>query len=509
MDTYTMTIGLEVHAELSTKSKMFCGCANMPISENFEKFPNVNICPVCMGHPGTLPVINKEAVKKVLLVGTAVGGKIADFTEWDRKNYFYPDIPKGYQISQYKHPLAQGGTLNGVQLTRIHLEEDTARSSHQSRDKSYESTDANSRYSILDTPNSSLLDFNRAGVPLMELVTEPSLHTAEEATHFAKELQFLLQYLDVSDANMEKGEMRIEANISISPIGHIGPMGTKVEVKNINSFRAVGKAIEYEFKRQTELLERGEKVVQETRGWDENKQVTFSQRLKESAHDYRYFPDPDLPKLFISDIPEFSQNELKEFLIELPWEKRARYAKDFGIKEEDIEVYVIQKEVGEFFEEVVKTLGVGDEVTLSPSVGKMIKTASNYITSDLIGLSKSKGIEFTLGSITADTFAKLTILISTGELSSRAGKDILKLMFENGGEPETIAKEKGLIQKNDVEEIKKVIGKILSDNPKVVTEYKGGKTSVLQFLVGQAMKETKGSANPEMLKTIALELLTK
>src|SRR3972149_1197833 len=323
---YLPTIGLEIHAELKTRTKMFCDSKNDPD----EKKPNVNICPVCMAHPGTLPVINKEAVKSVLRVGLALGGTLADYTEWDRKNYFYPEIPKGYQISQYKHPLAQGGTLNGVQLTRIHLEEDTARSSHQSRDKSYESTDANSRYSILDTPNSSLLDFNRAGVPLMELVTEPSLHTAEEATHFAKELQFLLQYLDVSDANMEKGEMRIEANISISPIGHIGPMGTKVEVKNINSFRAVGKAIEYEFKRQTELLERGEKVVQETRGWDENKQVTFSQRLKESAHDYRYFPDPDLPKLFISDIPEFSQNELKEFLIELPWEKRARYAKDLA-----------------------------------------------------------------------------------------------------------------------------------------------------------------------------------
>src|SRR3989344_3390363 len=492
MSDYKLTIGLEVHAELKTESKMFCGCANLPASDT--ALPNANICPICMGHPGTLPVINKEAVRKILLIGTAIGANIADFTEFDRKNYFYPDIPKGYQITQYKYPLVSGGAIDGVAFTRIHLEEDTARSAHESSPKLH----LGEEY--------SLVDFNRAGVPIMELVTEPVMHTAEEAVHFAKELQLLLQYLGVSDANMEKGEMRVEANVSVSKTD---TFGTKVEVKNINSFRAVGKAIEFEFKRQTSLLDKEEKVVQKTRGWDENKEITFSQRLKESAHDYRYFPDPDLPKLFISDIPEFSQNELKEFLIELPWEKRARYAKDFGIKEEDIEVYVIQKEVGEFFEEVVKTLGVGDEVTLSPSVGKMIKTASNYITSDLIGLSKSKGIEFTLGSITADTFAKLTILISTGELSSRAGKDILKLMFENGGEPETIAKEKGLIQKNDVEEIKKVIGKILSDNPKVVTEYKGGKTSVLQFLVGQAMKETKGSANPEMLKTIALELLTK
>ena len=276
MSDYKMTIGLEIHAELKTKSKMFCGCANTSINSlGRSDLPNVYICPVCMGHPGTLPVINKEAIKKVLLVGTALGSEIADFTEFDRKNYFYPDIPKGYQISQYKHPLVTGGSLVGVEITRIHLEEDTARSSH-------------------DTPNVSLVDYNRAGVPLMELVTEPVIHTSIEAVKFAKELQLLLQYLGVSDANMEKGEMRVEVNLSVSKTE---TFGTKVEIKNINSFRAVGKAIDFEFKRQTEMLEKGEKVVQETRGWDENKEVTFSQRLKESAHDYRYFEDPDLPKL--------------------------------------------------------------------------------------------------------------------------------------------------------------------------------------------------------------------
>src|SRR3989344_2037390 len=289
--SYKLTIGLEVHAELNTKTKMFCDSPNHPD----EKAPNVNVCPICLGYPGTLPVMNYEAVKSILRLGTAVGGELADYTEFDRKNYFYPDIPKGYQISQYKKPLVQGGTLNGVQLTRVHLEEDTARSSHNE----------NSKLKI----ENSLLDFNRAGVPLMELVTEPVMHTAEEALRFAKELQLLLQYIGISGANMEKGEMRVEANISVSKTDEFG---TKVEVKNINSFRAVGKTIEFEYKRQTELLDKGERVVQETRGWDENAGETFSQRLKESAHDYRYFPCPDLPKLFLSEIPELSKEELKK-----------------------------------------------------------------------------------------------------------------------------------------------------------------------------------------------------
>ncbi len=468
---YKMTIGLEVHAELKTRTKMFCGCLN---SGEAQKTPNTQVCPVCMGHPGTLPVINKEAVKKVLLVGTAVGADIADFTEWDRKNYFYPDIPKGYQISQYKYPLVSGGMLNGVKLTRIHLEEDTARSTH-------------------DTPGMSLVDFNRAGVPLMELVTEPVMHSVEEATAFAKELQLLLQYLDVSGANMEKGEMRVEVNISVSKNE---TFGTKVEVKNIASFRAVGRTIEYELKRQVDLIESGGKVVQETRGWDENKQATVSQRLKESAHDYRYFPEPDLTKFVISEIPEFTPIKLAESLVELPWEKRARYAKDFGIKKEDIEVYVTQREVGVFFEDVA--------AQLSSAGGEAVKSASNYITSDLIGLSKSRGLEFTLGQVTAEGFAKLISMVTLGDLSSRGAKDTLKIMFELGGDPEMIAKEKGLIQKNDPEEMKTVMRKILEENGLVVKEYKEGKESRLQFLVGQGMKATGGSANPEVLKKIVL-----
>src|SRR3989338_2820039 len=356
MNDYLLTVGLEIHAELATKTKMFCDSRN----DTNELRPNTNVCPVCLGYPGTLPVINKEAVRRVLCLGTAVGGEIADYTEFDRKNYFYPDIPKGYQISQYKHPLVKGGELAGVKLTRIHLEEDTAKSIHPS--------------TTLGTSNDkySFLDFNRAGVPLMELVTEPVIKSAEAAANFARELQLLLRYLDISGANMEKGEMRVEANISVAPLRNFqfpisnfqsspnelmfnenskienslkivklkteNSLGTKVEIKNLNSFKVVEKAIKFEMRRQIETLEKGDKVVQETRGWDESEEVTFSQRLKESAHDYRYFPEPDLPKLFIGEVPDFAQEALRRTMPELPWEKRERYKKDFGIKESDREV---------------------------------------------------------------------------------------------------------------------------------------------------------------------------
>lgn len=473
MDKYKMTIGLEVHAELKTKTKMFCGCKNSPE----DSMPNAHTCPVCMGYPGTLPVINKEAVRSVLKVGVAAGGTLADFTEFDRKNYFYPDIPKGYQLSQYKYPLVSGGSIAGVKLTRIHLEEDTARSSHE-------------------TAGSSLIDYNRAGVPLMELVTEPVIHNSNEAMNFAKEFQLLLQYLGVSDANMEKGEMRVEVNISVSADENFG---TKVEVKNINSFKAAGKSVEYEFKRQTALLEKGEKVVQETRGWDENKGVTFSQRLKESAHDYRYFPDPDLPKILVSEIPEFKFSELKKSMPELPNEKRERLSKSFGIKDSDIEVYVTNREAGQFFDEVIK----------APSLSKEnFQLASNFITSTLIGISKEKSASFSTHKMSHNGFVKAVNLAASGGISSTSAKVIMKEMMEVGGDPETIASEKGLMQKSNVEEIKLLAENIVKNNPEVVSEYKAGKTALLQFFIGQGMKETKGSVNPELLKKIVLELLS-
>jgi len=470
---YKATIGLEIHAEMKTKTKMFCACLNNPDEER----PNVNICPVCTGQPGTLPVINKQAVKNVLKMGVALGAKLADFTEWDRKNYFYPDIPKGYQISQYKYPLITGGKLNGINITRVHLEEDTAKSSH-------------------DQGDFSLVDFNRAGVPLMELVTEPELHSGKETADFARELQLLLQYLGVGDANMEKGEMRIEANISVS---NTDKLGTKTEVKNINSFKAVEKAVAYEIDRQIQLLENGEKVVQETRGWDEDKQKTFSQRLKEDSHDYRYFPDPDLPKLKISEIPELAEEILKKELPELPWEKRERYEKDYGIKAVDVEIFVRPGIISAFFEKVCQDYN-GDK--------NLIKLASNYIISDLSGLMKNNGSE-NMGKIEDKNFAGLIKMVAESKISSRGAKDILKIMFENGGEPDKIAEEKDLLQKSDIGELEKIAEQIILDNSKVVADYKAGKEMALMSLVGQGMRITKGSANPQVLKEVFLKLLTK
>lgn len=460
---YIPTIGLEIHAELSTKTKMFCDSKN----DTEETKPNTNICPVCMGYPGSLPVINKEAVRQVLRLGVAVDGELANFTEFDRKNYFYPDIPKGYQISQYKHPLVRGGSISGVELTRVHLEEDTAKSSHE-----------NSKLKI----ENSLLDFNRAGIPLMELVTEPVIHDAETASRFAKEFQLLLIYLGASEANMEKGEMRVEANISVSKDDKFG---TKVEVKNLNSFKAVEKAIKFEVERHIELLEKGEKIVQETRGWDENKEETFSQRAKEDSHDYRYFPDPDLPKLFIKEIPEFDVKTLEDSLPELPWDKRKRYKQDFDLRDEDIEIYVRDTEWGSYFEEVISRLGSKDS----------IKLASNYLTSDLKKL------------IPVEEFIEVIHMLEKGEISSRGAKDVLKIVSEEGGSVRSIVESRGLFQKSDIGELEKIATKIIEANQKAVEEYKKGNIAPLQFLIGQGMKETRGSANPAVLKTVFEKLL--
>ena len=472
---YVPTIGLEIHEELKTKTKMFCNSKNDPD----VNMPNVNICPVCMAHPGTLPVINKEAVKSVLKVGVAVEGKLADFTEFDRKNYFYPDIPKGYQISQYKYPLVSGGSLEGIDITRIHLEEDTAKSTHFS--------------------NYSLIDFNRAGVPLMELVTEPVIENGVQASLFAKELQLLLRTLKVGEANMEKGEMRVEANISIKPEGN-GNLGTKVEVKNLNSFRAVERAISYEINRQEKLLDEGGKVAQETRGWDEGKQETFSQRIKEGSADYRYFPDPDLPKLYINKMKELEEKSLKSQLPELPWEKRGKYVDEYDIKKEDADMFVRDSYLSKLFDAVVGEFK-GDK--------KLIKTASNYITSDIAGLIKTDAdsSEKLHKNITAESFAQLMSMIHKNEISSRGAKDILKEMYDRGGSPSEIAKKKNLLQKSDEGELKNIVEKIIAENKKVADEYKNGKETSLQFLIGQGMRMTGGSANPEVLKKLFIELL--
>jgi aspartyl-tRNA(Asn)/glutamyl-tRNA(Gln) amidotransferase subunit B len=463
MTDYVPTVGLEIHAELDTNTKMFCQCKNDPDESN----PNVNICPVCMAHPGTLPVINREAVHHVLRVGTAVQGTLADYTEFDRKNYFYPDIPKNYQISQYKYPLVSGGTIGPVQLTRIHLEEDTARSSHGE--------------------NYSLVDYNRAGVPLMELVTEPVIHDAETAVQFARELRLLLIYLGASHANLEKGEMRIEANVSIAPEG--APFGTKVEVKNLNSFKAVEQAILYEVKRQKEVLSRGDKVIQETRGWDENKQKTFAQRLKEESHDYRYFPDPDLPKLSISSVPEYQLSNLKASLPELPWQRRNRYI-DEGIQEVTAQTIVSMPVLADLFETARSELSSKEETVL----------AANYLSSDLLGLYNKKDTKTRpIEELDGGEVAEIIKLVAAGEVSSRGAKDVLALWVAHGGSPKEIATTNNLLQRSNKDEIAKLALDILASHETVVLEYRSGKESALQFLVGQGMKLSKGAANPKVL----------
>ncbi len=464
---YYTTIGLEVHAELHTASKMWCGCKNDPQPEK----PNTNICEVCMAHPGTLPVPNKEAIRKVIQVGLAVGANIADFTEFDRKNYFYPDIPKGYQLSQYKLPIVSGGSINGVELTRIHLEEDTAKSSHEG--------------------GTTLVDYNRAGVPLMELVTEPVIHSAEQAGEFARALQQILRYVGASEANMELGQMRIEANISVSKDPK--KFGTKVEVKNINSFASVEGAIRYEVDRHIALIEDGGAVVQETRGWDEGKLETFSQRKKENAHDYRYFPDPDLPKLYLSKL--FDIEAMKKEIPELPVARKARLM-SMGLKEDMTDIIISDPVVAFYFDEVT----VGKDAAFAT-------LASNYLVADIFGLLKKENKEVVRDNFPAPSmFITLLEMIVKGELSSRGAKDLLPLMIADKNlDVKKTAEEKGLIQKNDPALLQKIVDEVITENPTQVADYKSGKESMFMFFVGQCMKKSKGAGNPglfqELLKT--------
>ncbi|MBP9748446.1 MAG: Asp-tRNA(Asn)/Glu-tRNA(Gln) amidotransferase subunit GatB [Candidatus Pacebacteria bacterium] len=472
---YYFTVGLEIHAELATNTKMFCACKNDPN----ETEPNVNICPVCMAHPGALPVINKKALENVIKVGLALDGTIADFSEFDRKNYFYPDIPKGYQISQYKYPVVSGGKLAGMDITRIHLEEDTANNKH-------------------DRGDFSLIDFNRAGVPLMELVTEA--HTFEDvelaaktASNFAKEYQLVLQYIGASEANMEKGEMRVEANVSVSP-DKDKKWTQYVEIKNLNSFRSVERAIKYEADRMIELWEEGKEneIVKETRGWDESKQKTFSQRKKENSEDYRYFPDPDLPKLKLHEA--FDLVKIKADLPELPEAKRARYKADFGIKDEDIEAYINDQDLGNMISAMAEMLKDKEK----------IKTASNYITTDFVGLRKANP---DVKAPSVENFAELINLVGDSKISSRAAKDILAMIVVSDESPLKIATEKNMLQSNDEGALKEVVNKIISENPEVVATYKSGKENAIMSLVGKIIKESNGSANPQIIIKLLKEAL--
>lgn len=501
---YEPTIGLEIHAELRTKTKMFCACKNDPD----EKEPNKNVCPVCLAHPGTLPTINKKAVELVLKTGLALNCEIAEYSQFDRKNYFYPDLPKGYQISQYKHPLCGPGHLvidgKNFRITRIHLEEDTGRLVH------------------LPGKNYSLVDFNRAGVPLMELVTEPDFHSGIEARRFSEELQLILRYLGVSYANMEKGQMRCEVNISLKVINQKSAkdkktLGTKVEIKNLNSFRAVERAIDYEIKRQSQLLEEGKKIVQETRGWDEKLQKTVSQRIKEEAHDYRYFPEPDLPPIIIDKTLSFQEVKNKEKIYlydiqktmpELPQNKRERLKKEYGLSQNQIEVFVRNKDLGEYFEKVTTELQewikeVEDKERLGKNERqKLYALAANYLITELQKLTKESEKERKIEKITGENFAELIKMIYKKEINSSAAQKILKIMYQTGGDPSHIAEERRLIQVNDKGQIGTIIDKVIQTNPSVVQDYQSGKENALQFLVGQVMKESRGQANPQVAQKI-------
>lgn len=485
---YKLAVGLEIHVELKTRTKMFCACLNDPN----ECHPNVNICPICMGHPGTLPTINKKAVEKVLRVGLALGGKIPDYSRFDRKNYFYPDLPKGYQISQYKYPLVNGGALvlpglgKKIRITRVHLEEDTGRLLHDDVD--------------------SLVDFNRAGIPLMELVTEPDISSAIEARAFAEEFQLVLRYLGVSDADMEKGQMRMEANISLGD--STAKLGTKVEIKNLNSFRAIEGAIEYEYERQEKILNSGEKIEQETRGWDDLKQKTILQRKKEEAHDYRYFPEPDLPPLNLTKKEDFDLDALRSFLPELPWQKRERLAKEYNLKGDALLMAVRDEGMANFLERSVSELSEWAKDSVLEKKG-LIKLAVNYIISDLQALIKGKEGTFLELLITPENFAELMKMIAKNEISSRAAKDILAEMFSTGGDPSEIAESGGLKQIGDESQLENSVKKVINENSKAVADFKKGKHQSLQFLIGQIMSETKGAANPKVIRALLTKIIEK
>jgi len=530
---YQPVIGMEVHAELKTKSKMFCGCAN----ESDKKKPNTNICPICTGQPGTLPVINKKAVKEIIKTGLALNCQIFKKSHFNRKNYFYPDLPKGYQISQFEEPICRGGyleipvinkTINieksqtnskfpvrqnlglqalaGEQITKfkkirireIHLEEEAGKLIHQKEN------------------NCSLVDYNRAGVPLMELVTEPDISSSEEAKKFCQELQLIFRYLSISYADMEKGQMRCEVNISILPKNEnrfsafeqkktLNELGTKVEIKNLNSFRAVERGIEYEIKRQIKVIESGEKVIQETRGWDDAKGITVSQRLKEEAHDYRYLPEPDLPpfEYNIIDI-----KKIKAEIPELPRAKRERFAEQFKIPLSDVEIIVSNKYLADYFERVVSELEAWIKVKKHISrndLGKLIKLTVNYLITELQKLFYQTKSDIRRCKITPENFAEFTTLIFEKKISSSAAQIVLAEMFKCGADPSHIVKEKDLSQLSDEKLLDGIVKKIIGENPQAVQDFKNGKEKSLQFLVGKVMASTKGRANPQVVSNILRE----
>lgn len=475
---------MEVHAELATESKMFCACKN---GLGLETEPNIHICPVCTAQPGTLPVPNRKAIESVQRVGLALGCKLATESKFDRKNYFYPDIPKGYQISQYDQPFCGRGSIhvNGKDfgITRIHLEEDTGKSNHTKGDAA------------------TLIDFNRAGVPLMELVTEPDFTCAEDVKAFCQKLQQILRYLEVSTADMERGQMRCEVNISLYPEGADRLSGTKVEVKNLNSFRVVERAINYEIERHTKALDAGEKLVQETRGWDENKGITVSQRKKESAHDYRYFPEPDIPPFTFT---EDELQALRRTLPELPDQKITRFQAEYSLPEADAVLLAEDKMVAEFYENTVSELREkiqAKEIELDSE--KVAKLAANYILTEIRKRLSETGTTIREIGFTPENYAELIGLVATGAINSSAAQSVLTEMYTGiDSDPTHIVERLGLAQVSDMGALETLVDQVLATNAQSVADYKAGKENALKYLMGQVMAASKGSANPQMVMEI-------
>ncbi|MCC6405237.1 MAG: Asp-tRNA(Asn)/Glu-tRNA(Gln) amidotransferase subunit GatB [Candidatus Yanofskybacteria bacterium] len=488
MAEYIPTIGLEVHAELNTATKMFCDCANDPL----EKTPNTNVCPVCMGHPGTLPVINREAVMKLVRAGLALGCSIERHSFFERKNYFYPDLPKGYQISQFQVPFCRNGVLEvgphrkKVRIERIHLEEDAGKLQHAPDD-------------------ATLADYNRAGVPLMELVTHPDLDDPEDVRAFATELQLVLRYLEASDADMEKGQMRVEVNLSVRPNGQ-QEYGTKVEVKNINSISAATRAAAYEIERQSAALDAGEKLVQETRGWDDVHQKTVSQRVKEGSADYRYFPEPDLPPIVLT---EAEIDALRASLPELPAARRERFATEYGLPAGDIEILTVFKELGDYFEEVVSELKSEDNPISGEAADytKLAKVAANWLITQLQPKLFAAQANPHDTKITPALFADFVVRVAAGQIGSTAAQTVLQTMWETGEDPEDIIAAHDLGQVTDAASMNLFVEEAIAQSAKVVADFKAGKEPAMKALVGKVMALSKGKAHPQVAEQMLREKL--
>lgn len=478
---YEAVIGLEVHTELQTTTKIFCGCKT-----SFGAEPNTNVCPVCLGLPGVLPVLNKRVLEFAVRAGLALNCEISRFSKFDRKNYYYPDLPKNFQTSQFDLPICERGHLdievNGekkqIRITRAHMEEDAGKLVHHGT-------------SITDS-DYSLVDYNRTGTPLLEIVTEPDMRSAKEAVAYLEKMRAILQYIGISDCRMEEGSLRCDANVSVRPVGQ-KELGTKTEIKNINSFKGVEKAIEYEALRQAEILEDGGKIIQETRTWDEKEGVTKSMRTKEEANDYRYFPEPDLAPFTVSE--EYIE-DIRKTLPELPDERRERYIANFGLSSTDAQYMTNDKDTSDYFEKVV-------------AAGADPKASVNWIMGEFASQLSNAGIEIAKAPVTPENLAKLLALIAKGTISGKIAKKVFAEMWKDGADPEEIVKAQGLVQISNTGALKELVVKVIANNPKAVEDFKAGKKKAVGALVGQIMKETKGKANPKVINELLNDELKK